>query len=334
MIGIDNTPLTEVRALAAQGVPAWLCVDPVEYHGPHLSILNDQLISDGLMRQCHAALQARHPDWPLVFAGQLGIGMDGTPGPGTVDVSHRDLVRQTRGAGKRLVDLGFGRIVIMTFHGSPFHNAALWEVAEELRSQGIRVATPMNVITRRIMAPDPEEFAAVYQAVPDPADAARLRARAHEDFHSGFGETSLALHFVPETVVDHQSVPPAPALPILPVWGALARAAEGLGKTVLAQELRFVGMGMAWFGLRPFPGYTCEPALASAEAGAIFAALIGARIVDEVEAVLVDGAPSLPPVMRWTSTLTLGGLYGRANVPRSVCAHQVHPQEGAHVEDA
>lgn len=334
MIVIDSTPLTEIRALAARGVPAWLSVDPVEYHGPHLSLLNDQLISDGLMRQSHALLRERHPDWPLVSAGQLGIGMDATPGPGTVDVSHRELLRKTRAACKRLVDLGFGRIVLMTFHGSPFHNAALWEVAEELRSQGIRVVTPMNVITRRIMAPDPEEFAAVYEAVADPADAARLRARAHEDFHSGFGETSLALHFVPETVVDHQSVPPAPALPVHAMWGALSRAAGRVGRTVLAQELRFVGMGMAWFGLRPFPGYTCEPALASAEVGAIFADLICGGIVEEVEAVLVGGAPCLPPVMRWTSTLTFGGLYGRANVPLGACVHQVHPQEATHVDDA
>ena len=334
MIEIDRTPITEIRALAARGVPAWLCVDPVEYHGPHLSILNDQLISDGLMRQSHAALQERHPDWPLIFAGQLGVGMDATPGPGTVDVSYRELLRRTCAAAQRLVELGFRRIVLMTFHGSPFHNAALWEAAEGLRARGVRVATPMNLLTRRIMAPDPEEFAAVYEAVADPADAARLRARAPEDFHSGFGETSLALHFVPDTVIDHRSVPSAPALRILPVWGVLARAADRLGRTVLAQELRFVGMGMAWFGLRPFPGYTCEPALATAEIGAIFAELICAGLVEEVEAVLVDGAPSLPPVMRWTATLTFGGLYGRANVPLTACVHQVHPQEGIHVDVA
>ena len=86
-----------------------------------------------------------------------------------------------------------------------------------------------------------------------------------------------------------------------------------------------MGMGMGWFALRPFPGYTCEPAMASAEVGEVFARLICDGITEEVERVLVDGAPSTPPVLRWVSTLTFGGLYGRANVPLSACVHQVHP---------
>ena len=70
MIEIDSTPLTEIRALAAKGVPAWLCVDPVEYHGPHLSLLNDQIIADGLMRESHELIRAQHPDWPEPISGK------------------------------------------------------------------------------------------------------------------------------------------------------------------------------------------------------------------------------------------------------------------------
>lgn len=325
MIEIDNTSLSDVRALAASGVPAWLGVDPMEYHGPHLSQRNDQIITDGLMRQTHELLRARHPDWPLVFAGQLGVGSDTVPGPGSVDVPYREVLRQTRAACQRLVKLGFGRIILMTFHGSPFHNAALWQAAQELRKRGTRVATPMNLLTRRIMDPDPEEYSDAYRAVPDPADRERLRARAREDIHAGFGETSLALHFAPETVQDHRSTPPAPALPTVPIWEGAARVADKLGRVELAKEMRWVGMGMGWFALRPFPGYTCEPAMASAEVGEVFARLICDGITEEVERVLVDGAPSTPPVLRWVSTLTFGGLYGRANVPLSACVHQVHP---------
>ncbi|MFH1530350.1 MAG: creatininase family protein [Pseudomonadota bacterium] len=332
MIVIDRTSITILRDLAARGAPAWLCVDPMEYHGPHLSPRNDQIIAEGLMERAHALLQERHPEWPLVFAGQLGIGADTTPGPGSVDVPYREVLRRTREAGRRLLDLGFRRMVFMTFHGSPFHNAAIWAAAEDLRGRGARVATPMNVLTRKIMAPDPEEFEAVYEAVPDPSDRARLRARAREDIHSGFGETSLALHFAPDTVVDHLSVPPAPALGSIAVWEAAARVADTFGRRELAKELRFVGMGMAWFGLRPFPGYTCEPAMANAEVGAIFAGLISAGLASDVESVLVEGVRPSPPVMRWVATLTFGGIYGRAHVPLRVCAHQVHPQESSHVE--
>ena len=330
MIVIDDTSLTEIRSLATKGVPAWLCVDPVEYHGPHLSILNDQIIAEGLMKQAHGLLQARHGDWPLVFAGQLGIGSDTTPGPGSIDVPFGEVLRRTREAGHRLLELGFGRMVFMTFHGSPLHNAAIWEAAEDLRSHGALVVTPMNVLTRKIMALDPAEFEAVYDAVPGQGDGARLRARAREDFHSGFGETGLAIHFAPQTVVDHVSVPPAAELKTTAGWEALARVAGKLGRRELAKEMRFIGMAMSWFSLRPFPGYTCEPALANKEVGAIFADLISQGLAEEVESVLLEGASPSPPVMRWVATLTLRGRLGRTHVPLGACEYQVHPQEINH----
>lgn len=311
MIEINRTPLPELRALAARGVPAWLCVNPVEYHGPHLSLRNDQIISDGLMREGHARIQERHPDWPLVYAGELGIGADPVPALGSVDVPYRQVLHQTRLAVRRLEDLGFSRVIIMTFHGSPFHNAALWEAALSLQSRGVRVLAPMNLLTRHVMAPDPDEFPGLYDAVPDPVDRERMKTRAREDFHAGFGETSLSLHYAPETVHGHQEVPPAPVLSAAPAWHRASQLALRLGRRELAIELEFIGLGMAWFGLKPFLGYCCEPALASPEAGAALAGYITDALVEAVDAVLVRGEPSPPPVLRWVSRLTLGGLYGR-----------------------
>lgn len=50
-----------------------------------------------------------------------------------------------------------------------------------------------------------------------------------------------------------------------------SRVASALGASELGRELALAGDGLAWYALRPFPGYAGRPHLASAEAGAVFA---------------------------------------------------------------
>ena len=60
---------------------------------------------------------------------------------------------------------------------------------------------------------------------------------------------------------------------------------------------------MAWFSLRPFPGYTGEPSLASPEAGAAFARAIIDRYAVAAEPVLYGDAKSPPPILGWLKYL-------------------------------
>src|SRR5258708_4696239 len=78
-----DMPHCEARALLDRGVPVFLGVNPVEFHGPHLSLHNDAIITAGLARGLHRRLAARHLDWPFVTAGELEIGVDPTRGIGT-----------------------------------------------------------------------------------------------------------------------------------------------------------------------------------------------------------------------------------------------------------
>ena len=49
-----------MSGLLATGAPVFLCVNPVEYHGPHLSLHNDRLISEGVARVAKQVWEARN----------------------------------------------------------------------------------------------------------------------------------------------------------------------------------------------------------------------------------------------------------------------------------
>jgi hypothetical protein len=55
MTDLLDLPHIEAAARAGEGAPAFLFVNPVEYHGPHLSLHNDRHISVGLARRLAAA---------------------------------------------------------------------------------------------------------------------------------------------------------------------------------------------------------------------------------------------------------------------------------------
>jgi len=302
------------RALTASGAPVYLAVNPVEYHGPHLSLENDAHVSLGLVREVHALLATRH-DWPLLFAGELGLGVDPVPGPGSRPVSLAEVRRAVQRACAALVALGSRRLVLVSFHGSPLHNLALEAGVELLRRRGVPSLAPMHLLLRELLTVTGEPFAAAYDHIEDPGERAAMIRGLPLDFHAGYAETSLALHHAPESVSDRlDQVPPCPR-PEPVAWLARAAAlARRAGRTTLADELAFAARAMGWYRLRPFPGYTGSPHLARASAGRVFSEIISARFAAAAEAVLVEGAPPPPPVMGWLGPLTLGGRLGSPHV--------------------
>jgi hypothetical protein len=95
---------------------------------------------------------------------------------------------------------------------------------------------------------------------------------------------------------------------------AASRAAERAGRARLSAELRFAALGRGWASLRPFPGYTGRPHLASAAAGAAFAGHLVQRYADATKAVFAGGAGP-KPIMRWMLGATLGGTLPGMAVP-------------------
>ncbi|MFH2009186.1 MAG: creatininase family protein [bacterium] len=309
-----DRPHCEARDALASGAPVYLPVNPVEFHGPHLSLHNDRLVAAGLIQDLHTRLAETHADWPLLRAADLEVGVDVVLGPGARPVPYEVAARLIRGACTSLAELGARRVVLMTFHGSPFHSHALEEGVRVLRARGVQAVNPMNELLRAVIQGELQgERTRLESALPDasPELRAALEQSLVFDFHAGLLETSLALHYAPETVHPcHRELPACPPLTPVRAIRAVSRAAAALGRRALARELEFAALGLAWHALRPFPGYTGSPHLATAKLGALFATPLVERLTRVVEDVFDGRAPSPAPLMGWLGPLSLGGRLG------------------------
>lgn len=302
---LDDLPVREARALLATGAPVWLPVNPVEYHGPHLSLHNDRLISIGLARDVHARLATEHP---FVLASDLEVGVDPTPGPGTRTVPFATVREVVLEACRALHALGARTVIAMTWHGAPLHAIAIEPGLAWLRERGVVALDPFCAAMRELCSLDGRRFERAFDHVEDTALRARMIADLRKDFHAGFFETSMALHYAPHTVSRaHVDLPPCPDLVPDRRVMRLARGARAVGQRELAAELEMVAHGLGWHRLDPFPGYTGRPHLATRASGAIFAEEIArgyAALITDV----IAGRTSAPrPPMQWIAALTANG---------------------------
>ena len=315
MISLLDVPHQEARRLAKSGAPVYLTINPVEYHGPHLSLHNDRLISIGLARAVHERLGANH-DWPLLLGADLEIGVEPCPGPGTRRTPYPIVRHLVLEACRAVAELGATKVVLMTFHGAPLHNLAIEAGVELLRAGGVRAVAPFNGLLTEMLFLEPAKFARAFAHVADDAERAQMMGALASDFHAGFFETSMALHYAPESVApDYTSLPPCPDVRPDGKFALVSRLARSLGAERLSRELTFAAEGMGWNALRPFPGYTGRPHRATPQAGAVFAEEIVRRYVAGIEDVFEGRAESPPPIMRWVGTLSLGGRIGNLPVP-------------------
>jgi creatinine amidohydrolase len=316
MTNLLDLPHSRARSLLAGGAPVYLPVNPVEYHGPHLSLHNDALISRGLASDIHEGLCARGHDYPFLITSDLEIGVDPCAGPGSRSIPYGQAVNLVVEACTRLSDLGAQRVVLVTFHGSPLHSLALHEGVRALERRGVRALSPLNLILKGMLELDVRDYADAYDTIRDPEQRAIVMGEATLDVHAGFLETSLALHHAPMSVDErHVRLPPCPEVIPDAKLRAASQLAARLGRTELARELAFAAFGTGWHALRPFPGYTSRPSLASREAGAMFAKHMKREFAELTHNVLFEGQEAPAPIMGWLRGLTMGGRLTPPAVP-------------------
>jgi creatinine amidohydrolase len=318
MLPLLDQPHRDALRRVRSGATVYLSVNPVEFHGPHLSLHNDRLVSEGLIRDLHARLE---PEQPLLVGADLEVGVDPCPGPGSRHTPFTVVRRLVLDACRGVAELGAKRVVLMTFHGAPLHALAIEAGVRWLSAQGIAALAPFNAVVRELVDADPTVQAPILAPVADPADRAALAADFNLDFHAGFWETSATLHHAPDSVSpDFVKLPPCPTLPRAPGWNAVSRLAAKLGARTLAAEAGFVAAAAGWYSLRPFPGYTGRPHLANPESGAAFTRLVIERYAKLATEVFAGRARSPAPIMPWVERLSLGGRLGKLDIPASEVA--------------
>ncbi|MBL9025461.1 MAG: creatininase family protein [Myxococcales bacterium] len=306
-----------VETIRATDAPVFVAVNPVEFHGPHLSLHNDKLVTEGLSRDLHAALADGRADFPFLVAHELELGVEPCSGPGTRHVPYAHVRAVLLETVRALAEIGVKRIVINTFHGGGLHNLAIEEACAAFTKGGGRAFAPLAIALRSMVDLDPTLLEDALQVVPE----AERRAVAEDlrfDFHAGWLETSLALHYAPTSVSPRfTSLRPAPSLAPDPLLRGATTIARLVGARGLATELDFLATAVTWPRLRPFIGYTGRPHLASAEAGARIAATFIARYAEAARAVLYGAADQPRAPFRFLPALTLGGRLAPTFVPLS-----------------
>lgn len=300
----DELPEKELKTLFAEN-PLFIFVNPTEYHGPHLPLANDYIISRGLAGRLFTRLKKAGLAREFIAAPLVNMGLDATPGPGTVMTSARDFESQLEKLADSLPQIGVKRVIVMTFHGAPRHNHALQRFVKRLSVSGIAALNPMNTILKRLLDYMPGDYSDAFAPVKDAAARAELEKHLGSDYHGGFFETSLTLAFAPDTVdPDYKSLPDCPQV-IIPAWQKAAiQGMRSIGQSGPARELYFAAEALAWTKLDPFPGYTGKPRFANAKSGEVFVS----RILDEYEAavlaVFVEGSEPPEPVMGVTELIS------------------------------
>ena len=304
----DELPEKQVMPVLRDNI-LFLFINPTEYHGPHLPLANDYLISRGIADRLARVLIDEGLTERYVAGPLINLGLDPTPGAGTINTSPQRFAALLATWADKLPLIGTKRVILMTFHGAPRHNHALQRLVDKLAARGVKALNPLNLLLAHMVRYQPGDFADALQPVKDASLRAELDRSLGRDYHAGFFETSLTLALAPESVdPGHRELPDCPPLTI-PAWQKAAiHGMRSLGQGDAAAELLFAAEALAWLNLKPFPGYTGMPRLANEKSGEIFVSRILGEYLQATRAVFVNGEAPPAPVLGVTDLIS--GLAG------------------------
>jgi creatinine amidohydrolase len=170
---------SEFTALDPSSTIAILPVAATEQHGPHLPVMTDTAIAEGMIK---TVLERLPDDLRVLFLAVQSIGKSNEHlrSPGTITVSAENLIRVWCEIGESVHRAGLRKLVIVNSHGG--NTEVIGIVARELRVKlGMLVATTQ---WRRFGLPS---------GMYTPFDSTH-------GIHAGDIETSLMLYFRPDLV--------------------------------------------------------------------------------------------------------------------------------------
>ena len=239
----------QIRALAPRSTVI-LPTAAIEQHGPHLPILTDSLAGFTI---CQKAAEIASAQTPVVVAPPLPFGSSHHhfPHPGVLSLSNATFIQVVKEICESLVRSGFPRIVIINAHGG--------------NDEAIRVAVRDVALAHSVSIAAASYWTIAGSALIEQGEVQSVGALPG---HAGAFETSLVLALRPD-LVDPASYPTPLGNPPI--------AADLLHRPTVIQAGQNLGNG---------PGYTDNPANATAEHGQRFLDIIA----DEVAKFLVEFA--------------------------------------------
>lgn len=193
-------PASHARAVAV------LPLGALETHGPHLPLVTDTLIAEGILDRAQKLDQSAGPILRLPPLW-IGASAEHADRAGTVSIEPEALIAQIEAIGEGLARAGTKRLLLFNGHGGNVAAAAI--AALKLRTRFAMLVASAHWLD--------------YGLPPD----MKAPAGAKDDVHGGWIETSVMLHLAPALVGKGTAAapkPPAPSLfPSGPVnWGWMA----------------------------------------------------------------------------------------------------------------
>jgi len=306
---IFTTPVDQHLALIKKNpeMPIYVYLNPVEYHGPHLSLHNDFILARSFAALLHTQ---RFSHIPFIQAPAIHFGHGPASGAGSVSTSYPDLQNILIAMVKGIWQLGYRNFIFMTFHGDPLHNLAIWKAVKFVISKGGQAMAPFNLVLHEFMDYQADNFKEILPllSVPD-SEKQKILENLYLDFHAGAFETSLVLSLSPDNVDEnYKNLPAAGNFTPNFIFSALSKLAGSIGQKKLKNELNFAANGLGWSLGPEYRGYTGFPALASKELGDYFVyKKILPMYLQEVENVFERKQAPTGPIMSWVAPLSLGG---------------------------
>lgn len=305
-----SMPHKKMMETLKTGAPVYVLVNPVEYHGPHLSLYTDEALSISLSRKLHERINAaKGTSYPFLLGQNLSLGEGPTPGPGSVHTPFKVLKEKIRKVCKSLVAVGAKKVIFMTFHGAPLHNMAIQSGIDYLNEKGVKALNPFNIILRKMIDYTPGDYPGTENFIEDEDSKEFVKKKLNHDFHAGLFETSLCLYLCPNTVDDcYKELPHCAELTPDKGLMMMAKATKLAKKEALVREFEFAAVGLSWVKLKPFPGYSGRPCESSVELGEFFAENHILPTYEKAALSILWGEESSPePIMKWIKPLTLAG---------------------------
>ena len=290
-----------VELLQKNEFPVFVYVNPIEYHGPHLPLNTDSLQSIALGEMLHKKLVEKYGDFPYMIAADLRMGVDPTPGVGTVTTSFKELKTAILKVSKSLLKMGAKKVIFITHHGAPLHSLAIFEGVKFLRKNGVAAISPFVKVINKMLNYDPVPYYPLAEKI---GEDKKFIDELQFDFHAGCFETSLCLYLAPESVDPiYKEIPDAPTVTKNPMVKSMSKIVS-IFSGQAGHELDYASYGIGWINLKPFPGYSGRPSKASKEIGEYFVEEhILPLYLEEAQNVLWEKKEPENPMMTWLTKL-------------------------------
>ena len=283
-------------------------VNPIEFHGTHLTLRNDYEISRGLTERLIGRLQKRIPNIEVSSVHDIQKGCDAAKGPGTEQTSLSELRQTILTTCEEIERSRPDFVLFMTFHGSPKHARAIQSGVSYFKRRGIPAYNPFNLMLKMVRDYHPSVADGVALLIPDRHFAEEWQKRMPEDFHGGLFETSVMLACDPTKVdPNYKNQPDCPQWKIPFVLKSIIGLTRTIGFDTFSRDLSLIADAVSWVRTEPYYGYTSAPRYATAEIGEFF---IGKFMPDYEKYFLeiLQGRGTSPkPVLQWTTLISPDG---------------------------